>query len=247
MEYLKDIKVIHLEQIDSTNKYAKTLISNCYETPTLIYADYQIEGRGRLGRTFISNSGKGIYMTLLFKSMYEMSDISKFTGYTSCIVSHAIDELTGLNTKIKWVNDIYVNNKKLCGILTESVIKNNECYIIVGIGINMLSQKFDPDLVNKVTTIEDETNIQYDFNKLIKQITNDFFLNINMIKTKEYIKTYKEKSNVIGKHVEVNVGGKIIIGRAVDIDENGELIVNCEEKDIKIFSGEITKLNLKDE
>ena len=179
--------------------------------------------------------------------MYEMSDISKFTGYTSCIVSHAIDELTGLNTKIKWVNDIYVNNKKLCGILTESVIKNNECYIIVGIGINMLSQQFDPDLVNKVTTIEDETNIQYDFNELIKQITNYFFLNINMIKTKEYIKTYKEKSNVIGQNVEVNVGGKIIIGRALDIDENGELIVNCEEKDIKVFSGEITKLNLKDE
>lgn len=241
-----NIRTIHLSEVDSTNKYAKNLIPST-SLPVLIYADGQTAGRGRLGRTFVSNIGKGIYMSILFKPTFDLSLINKITAYTSTIVSRVIDETASVNTQIKWVNDIYLNNKKVCGILTESVIKNNECYVIVGIGINVLKQEFSDELKNIVTTLEDETNIKYDNKTIIDMIVKKFFDNIGQIVNKEYIKDYKNKSCVIGKNVEVKLFDKIINGIAVDIDEDGELVVSAEDTIYKLYSGEITKLSICDE
>ena len=244
---MKSIKTVHLTEIDSTNKYAKNLSFSNIELPVVIYADSQSEGRGRLGRTFVSNKGKGIYMSILFKSYFDISEISRITAYTSTIVSSVIDNLTGVSTKIKWVNDIYLNDKKLCGILTESIIKNDDCYIIVGIGLNVLKQEFDDKLKDIVTTLEDETNIKYDINSIIEAISVSFFDNIYQIKTKEYIKDYKSKSIVIGKNVEVKLPNEVIYGKAIDIDDDGELVVSNNSNIHKIYSGEITKLCICDE
>lgn len=237
-------KIIHLKKVDSTNKYAKSLVNKEINFPVLIYSDKQTEGRGRLGRTFVSNAGVGIYMTILFKSNLNILDITKVTGYTSVIVSNVIDKLIGINTSIKWVNDIYVNNKKLCGILTESIIKKNEVYLIVGIGLNVLRQEFPDELKEIVTTLEDETNKEFNKEELINEIAYSFFNEMNKLTTKEYIATYRNKSNVIGKNVELKIGDNYIYGKAIDIDEDGELVVESGENTIKIYSGEITKVKV---
>lgn len=246
MKKINDVKYIHLDTVDSTNTYAKKIITNCDDI-IVVYADCQTGGRGRLGRNFVSNNQKGIYMSIAFKSMYDNEYISRFTAYTSTIVSSVIDEVTNLNTKIKWVNDIYLNNKKICGILTESIIKDNSSYVIVGIGLNVLKQTFDTELTSKVTTLEDETNIKYNILELIEKIVYSFIINLHQMKTKEYIKTYKEKSNVIGKNVEVNISNNKIYGKAIDIDSDGELVIQTSDEIIKVFSGEITKLNIDNE
>lgn len=245
-DQLKNIyKIIHLDEVDSTNDYAKKLINN-YELPTLIYANYQTSGKGRMGRTFLSNKDKGIYMSILFKPDFSLDKINKITGYTSCIVAEEIDKISGLNTYIKWVNDIYINNLKVCGILTESVIKNEECYIIVGIGINVHSQTFN-ELHDIATSIEDNANIKIDKFELIHNIALAFYNNLNQINTKEYIKVYVEKSNVIGKNVELLIGDKIVKGKCVNINDDGELVVFDGIQNQIIYSGYITKVKIQDE
>ena len=240
-------KIIHLRSIDSTNKYAKTLVGPDLNYPILIYSDEQTKGKGRIDRTFVSNLDAGVYMSILFKSNFAIYNITKVTGYTSVIVSEVLDELTKVKTSIKWVNDIYVGNKKLCGILTESIIKNTDVYLIVGIGINVLRQDFPIELKEIVTTIEDETNKKFDKEILINEIATRFFTEIHKLESKEYITTYRNKSNVIGKNVELKIGENHIKGKAIDIDEDGELIVESDEKIIKVYTGEITKVIISNE
>ena len=154
---LENIKVEYLETCTSTNKILKNAT---YLTDTLLIAEEQTSGVGRLNRNFVSNKNKGIYMSLLTFKKIDLKYLNKVTPITAVIVSNAIDELINDNTKIKWVNDIYLKDKKICGILVESVIVNNRLEkLIIGIGINTYSQTFDEELSKKASTIEDLTNI----------------------------------------------------------------------------------------
>ncbi len=235
--------IIYLENIDSTNTYAKEMIKKETECPILIYANKQTNGRGRLGRTFVSKNG-GVYMSIVFKMSLKDFKPTLVTSYTAVVVSDAIDKITGLKTSIKWVNDIYINNKKLSGILVESVIKNNEAYIIVGIGINVLHQQFDQELKQIVTTIEDEINQKYNPKTFIDEISTSFFTHFNKILTREYINKYREKSCVIGKNIFLTINNEIHQVKAIDIDDEGELIVREKDKTYKTYSGEITKVKI---
>ena len=112
------LKLHLLDKVDSTNNYAKTLSE--LSLPQLVVSEEQTAGRGRLGRSFYSPAGKGIYMSFAFCPQLELSQAMLVTTMTAVAVCRALESLTGLHPKIKWVNDIYLNEKKLCGILTEA-------------------------------------------------------------------------------------------------------------------------------
>lgn len=239
-----------LDKVDSTNKYLKELANNGENEITVVIANEQTAGRGRLGRSFVSNSGKGIYMSILLRPTFGIELSKRITSLTATVVSEAIDEVTKLNTKIKWVNDIYVNDKKIAGILTEghtNFESGKVEYIVVGIGINLYKQIFPDNLDNIITTVEDETNKVFSINKIIESILNKLIYYYENIKDNIHINEYRKRSYVINKKVELNIHGNIKYGKVLDIDDEGELIVLINDKKETIYSGEITKVRLKDE
>ena len=118
------IDSVVLQEVDSTNIYAKKMVKDKVNGPVLVLAEAQTNGRGRMGRSFYSPNGSGLYMSYAYKVTDNVADSVVVTALTAVAVVTAIEELTDKKPKIKWVNDIYIDNKKICGILTEGSLKN---------------------------------------------------------------------------------------------------------------------------
>jgi BirA family biotin operon repressor/biotin-[acetyl-CoA-carboxylase] ligase len=239
------LKVITYEEIDSTNNVCKTL-GNSGEINKLVISSYQTAGRGRLGRTFISEKDKGIYMSLLIKPNISLTDVSKVTCVVATSISKVLEKIINKKIDIKWVNDLYLNNKKICGILTESSIIDNKInYLVIGIGINLYHQVFPKDII--ASSIEDETGVLINQNELIGKITNQILEDIELINNKTHLEYYRKRLYLKGKSVELNIRGEIFNGTVVDINDDFELIVNIDEKEKIVTSGEIIKVKIKEE
>nr|MDA3846047.1 biotin--[acetyl-CoA-carboxylase] ligase [Vallitaleaceae bacterium] len=147
-------QVITLDTIDSTNIEAKRLASVYPSQQMLIISEEQTAGVGRRGRVWQSQKGQGIYMSFLLRPELEPKHASKLTLLAGLAVSGAIRELTGLESYIKWPNDIVVNQKKVAGILTEMSTEMNEIrYLVIGIGINVGQQSFEPEISQVATSL----------------------------------------------------------------------------------------------
>lgn len=247
-----DIRVF--EVVDSTNSYAKEVhVSN---KPLVVVANEQTKGRGRLGREFYSPSSKGIYMTIAFEPDFEIDKAMLITTLTAVAVCHAFEEVIGVEPKIKWVNDIYMDNKKVCGILTEAQSNSKLGAIdkmIVGIGINCFVQDF-PDSIKDHATYIKNPQKDFDRNALIAAVTNNFFQLVENFDPQKLLRDYKSRSMILGQPILIygtsqsalpENGGRGIKARAIDIDENGGLVVEYLEGAMKlqketITSGEVT-------
>lgn len=247
-----DIRVF--EVVDSTNSYAKEVhVSN---KPLVVVANEQTKGRGRLGREFYSPSSKGIYMTIAFEPDFEIDKAMLITTLTAVAVCHAFEEVIGVEPKIKWVNDIYMDNKKVCGILTEAQSNSKVGAIdkmIVGIGINCFVQDFPDSIKDRATYIKNPQK-DFDRNALIAAITNNFFQLVENFDPQKLLRDYKSRSMILGQPILIygtsqsalpENGGRGIKARAIDIDENGGLVVEYLEGAMKlqketITSGEVT-------
>lgn len=251
-EYIENkisMKVEIFDEIDSTNNYLKNLAKDKSQNNILVVANYQTNGRGRLGRTFISDKSNGIYMSLLVRPNISINDAKKITCLTAVSINNAINELTGLNSKIKWVNDIYINNKKVCGILTEAQTSIEEGiidYVIIGIGINVYKREFDESIKNIATSLEDEGAI-ISRNELIIQIIKYIDKYLNDFTNDIYMKEYQNSSCIVGKEVELNIRGNIFTATVLKINDEGELVVRTlDNEELTVYSGEITRLVLND-
>ncbi len=250
-------KVHVLDKIDSTNNYAKTL--ECNGIPNIVIAEEQTKGRGRLGRSFHSPASKGIYMTISFEPTFGLDKAMLITTLSAVAVCHAFEDTVGIGPKIKWVNDIYLQGKKACGILTEAE-SNFETGAIsrinVGIGINCFEQNFPDEIKDKAAYIGNGAK-DYSRNDLIAAVVNNFFDLIENFNRQKLLRDYKSRSMILGLPIRVfgtaqsalpENGGRGIRARAIDIDENGGLVVEYLEGVMSrqmetITSGEVTIRN----
>lgn len=236
----------YYQSIDSTNKKAKDIAFDEKEGTVLI-AEEQLEGKGRMGREWISPKGKGIWMSIILKPKVEPMAVSKITLLGAAAVHKALENMN-INSKIKWPNDILINNKKVCGILTEMNCELNMInYVVIGIGINVNLNDNDipEELKHKATSIKISQGGEIDRKKLVGNILNEF--------EKLYI-PFREKGNakraidicransaIIDKEVKVIQGEEVKIGKVIDLNENGELMVELGNGHVEnIFSGEIS-------
>ena len=229
------------DKIDSTNTYARNVLKD----GKVIISDMQKNGRGRMGRNFYSPEDNGIYMSVVLKVDKEYSDLDLFTVAVASITLSAIEKVTGKTCFVKWVNDIFLNDKKVSGILCENVLSKDGKkieYIIIGIGINVKSVKdFPMDLKDIAGCIE-----EIDRNILIAEILKGTQTLRKDFNLKKYLKLYKEKSMVINKNISFSLNSKEYSGKVEDINDKGNLVVRIPNGDIKIIkSGEI-RLNLND-
>ena len=208
---------VHYEkEVTSTNEIAKR-----YEQDILVVTSKQTEGKGTHNRSFISPKDKGIYMSLNV-SFIDPKYEKYITPLVSVITSLAIDKYISKETKIKWINDIYLNGKKICGILVEKGL-----LYTIGIGINLYKHKFK---ILNASSIENELKIKVDINHLIINIVNDLyelFNNLDDEILREYIDIYKDKSNLINRTIKFSDGS---IYKVIDINDLCHLIVQNNEE-----------------
>lgn len=224
-ENLRDIKITVLDTVDSTNNYAK---AHDITSPQLITANRQTSGRGRLGKSFYSPEGSGIYMTLAIKAPASPEYI---TIATAVAVARVIKHLGAENIGIKWVNDIFSNGRKVCGILCE---RTND-KVIIGVGINLTTQEFPEEIAD----IAGALNIKADRNTVIAKITSEIF-NVMALSPLEIIAEYKNYLFILGKKVKYKKNGVVHTAVAEDVNEYGNLIVTSDGKKDILSSGEIS-------
>ena len=244
----KDIEIFKV--INSTNTYLKENASQIPNQGKLVIAENQTQGKGRRGRSFFSPSQRGIYMSILLRPDIDFEDITMITVISAVAVNEALNTVLGIDTQIKWVNDILYNGKKLCGILTEASIEgeiSHIAYLVVGIGINVSEGKegFPQELKPIATSIESITDKYCDKNLLIAEIMNSFEKYYKLFKEidgrKIIIETYKNKLVMLGKNIKVIQADKTYYAKALDINEKAELIIQQQDGVKKVLnSGEIS-------
>lgn len=246
------------DEIDSTNLEAKRLVAKkSSATKQVFLAKRQTAGRGRLGRSFFSPEETGLYMSLLLQIDEKLLDTDLITPAAGVAVCRTIDFFYDekgkkANPKIKWVNDIYLNKKKVCGILTEGILNPKEgkiSQVIIGIGVNLFEPKtgFPPEIENIAGFVfnkdffKNPEEAKYQF--VAKLLEN---LEITLEKSQEKItmEEYKERSLVIGKTVTVITPQKQYAALVKDVTEKGHLIVEYEEngqiQQTELLSGEVS-------
>lgn len=245
-----DIKV--LEETSSTNTIIKELAENGAPEGTVVIAEKQTGGRGRLGRSFFSPPNGGIYMSLLLRPALTapsltLADSVKLTAAAACAVCEAIEDVTGVRTEIKWVNDIYKDGKKLCGILTEAVLGEDNrtpSFISVGIGINVYPSSFPKELTAVATSIytkSTETDIRSELIARVIELFFELYKKDIACGKNEFTKAYKKRSSVIGKRIKVIRGSEVFEGTAVSVNDDCSLSVRKSDGDtVTLSSGEIS-------
>lgn len=241
-KYGKNLTV--LSSVDSTNNYVKENAAVLADGHVVI-AHEQLSGRGRQGKSFYSPGGEGLYFSILVKDP-KVSNDPLFTAKICLASCRAIDRLTQTDNNsgvgIKWVNDIYFGKKKLCGILCERFVSGNESYVVAGIGVNIkLTQSSVPrDLRSIVTSLYDITKTNYDKWTLASLICEEME-KVFSIDSSEALSEYKRRSIVIGREIRIVREEGDIRAAALDICEDGALLVRTEEGYTqKLCGGEIT-------
>lgn len=245
-KYLKtDCKVIVLDDIDSTNNYLKKLAEDGEKENTVVIAKHQSGGKGRMGRSFFSPKS-GLYMSILLRPNFSAEKSLFITTATAVAVSEAIDSLSDKKSSIKWVNDVFIDTKKVCGILTEASIDfetGGLSYAVVGLGVNLYhpADGFPDDIKNIAGTVFNKEINGDEKAKFAAEIINGFFAIYNNFENNDFMKKYKSKSFVLGKKINVIKGDKKTPATAIDIDDEARLLVEYENGEREnLFSGEVS-------
>lgn len=239
IEKALQIQVSYNEKSISTQKDAKENILTNPKTPQLYLAPKQEMAKGRMNRPFFTSENGGIYMSLHLKPNVHYSDLEPFTMMAASSITKAISRLTGIDTQIKWVNDIYLGQKKIAGIITEAITSVETGLItdvIIGIGLNFFIKDFPDDLNSKAGSLF-SVQPTVTRNQLIIEIWKLF----TEIPVKDHIKVYKDKSLVLNRQVTFMKNDTLISGKAIAITDEGHLVIRLESGQEKILrSGEIS-------
>lgn len=242
---LKDrIKLQILDKATSTNTLVKEAATE-NEEGFVIIAGEQTAGRGRMGRSFFSPGDAGVYMSLLLKPEIKAEDAVQITTAAAVSVCTALEKIGVNNSKIKWVNDIYIDDKKVCGILTESSFNSKIQkldFAVLGVGINMYeSEEGFPEEIKDIAGAVFSQRKEGTRNKFIAEFLNAFFDYYKNLLSKKHLKEYKEKNLVLGQEINIIQGESVRRGKAIDIDESCNLVVELPDGTTeKLYSGEIS-------
>ena len=233
-----------LDEVDSTNNYAKELIKQGARDGTIIIADRQTGGRGRMGRKFESPKGAGLYFSVILRRKITMEQTQVITAAAAVAVAEAIENVCGAETKIKWVNDILINDKKVCGILTEGSVGFETRTLdaaVIGVGINCFRTReyISEDVKKIMTNIQIETGKIIDRNLLTSVLCFYLEKRLHELDKRTFIEEYKRRSMIVGKDVIVRTGEMVYDAIAVDIADDASLVIELNNgKRLTVNSGE---------
>lgn len=238
-------EIYYFDSVDSTNTKAKELAEEGHPAGTLVVADQQVAGKGRRGRVWESPHGTGIFLTLLLKPDINPNNASMLTLVSAMATAGAIRRVTGENAQIKWPNDIVIDGKKICGILTEMSAQFDYInYIVTGIGFNVHNESFPEEISKTAGSLYLACGKRFHRADLIEAFLEEF---------EKYYAIYLETQDMEGLYTEynqmlVNMGRQVKVldpkdpfeGKAMGITKKGELIVDTWESRKLVSSGEVS-------
>lgn len=234
--------VYAFDEIDSTNNEAKRMAANGFAGTALIAADRQSAGRGRMGRGFYSPAQTGAYFSVLYTPAAPLFDAVRITSAAAVATMRAIRALTGKQTLIKWVNDLYLDGKKVCGILAEAVSVGGLSQVILGIGVNLCTTSFPRELASIAGDLGVSDVSPAD---LIARIFCELERYLNDPDDRSWLEDYRAYSMVIGREITWVERESVHTGRALAIDSDGALLARGDDgTEHRLCTGEIS-LRLK--
>ncbi len=242
-ESLQKLRFIIYDTTDSTNTRAKQFAEEHPNVKEAVFiAEHQSLGRGRMGRSFDSEAGAGLYITFLIRSSAERFDPALLTVRAATDTAEAIKRASGLDVKIKWVNDIIADGRKLAGILAEGKIdpeSGTAEYAVIGIGINLYKRDFPSDISSIAISLEQACGARISREKLAAALTEEIY---RKKRFDEVISEYRKRSSVIGERITVRrIGGEAFEATAEQILENGALLVRRESGEYEeLISAEVS-------
>lgn len=237
------MELIFLEEVGSTNAYVKQHMSELSDC-TIVYTSHQSDGRGRLSRKWIDTGENNIYMTFCLKPSCEFQEIySNLTQYLSVVLCKTLEKY-GVDSKIKWPNDVLVDGKKIAGILSETTMQGSSFKgIALGIGVNLNTPQTLLDSIDKpATSLAVILNKEIDREEFLKTLTDEFFLNYNKFLNTGFAMIrdfYLSHASFLNTDISVNVLGKIESGCAVDITQDGALVLEKDNIKNTLLIGDI--------
>ncbi len=233
---------IYLEKVDSTNKYLLNEKS-MEKFGTVVLAEEQTAGRGRMGRTWISRPERNLTFSILINEELENFKLSHLNLTAALSVAMALENLYQLNVNLKWPNDVLIGKKKIAGILIETVMRGEKIErAVVGIGINVNQEFFHGEFEIEPTSIKNETRAEINRERLLSEVLNIFEENLFMLEKspKKILDMWRSRCKMIGAKVKVNDGTNVKVGKFIDIDDDGYLILLRGENEEKIAFGDVT-------
>lgn len=233
---------IYCDEIDSTNS---VLLNNkdFSQNGTVLLAEFQLKGRGRKDRVWISNSGQNLTFSILLKHDLKDYNVNVINFGASLSVAQAIENLYQLNVELKWPNDVLVNKKKIAGILIESTSKANKISkLAIGIGINVNQPNFPGKFEIQPTSIRREFKELVSREKLLSEVLNNFetILDVTHDEPGKILNDWRNRCKMIGEKIKIVEDDKMKTGLFEDIDENGFLILKSGDKTERIHYGDVS-------
>jgi len=240
-------KIHFLEETGSTNTYATELLQKGAQEGDIVIADYQTHGRGRMERVWHSPSGKNIFTSIILKPDLDPSSASQVTLTAGVAVAEAISEFCNGKVTVKWPNDVLIEGKKVCGILSEMKTRNDKIeYVIVGIGINVNMDKgdFPEQLQESSTSLKEETGryiSRLDFAEDLFECFGTWYHKLHVEGFNPIRDEWLKYSNIIGREIDVRDRDRTKRGRVAGLDNIGALVIYDEkEKKSRVLSGDVT-------
>ena len=240
-------EVIFYDETTSTNDIALDLADKGAKEGTLIIADSQTKGRGRLDRKWVASAGTSILASLILRPPIELSQVNKIVLITAISIVYAIRSVTNLQALIKWPNDIVINDGKVGGILTETRTKKNFVdFVVVGFGVNVNIPEgsLPKEIVDIATSLSIESGCELSRVHLLQEILRQFEFRYLRLDDNSFLSEWKSLSATISRQVRIEYPDSVKIGLAVDIDENGALIIQQNTGETqRILNDDIVKLS----
>lgn len=230
---------LHFTEIDSTNNYLKNsykLLNNF----TFVSTDYQSAGKGRNDRIWFSNPGENLMFSLLIKNENLLKKFSSLSIISAAIIAELIESLGIKDVTIKWPNDVFIKNKKICGILLEGQILE---YLVIGVGLNVNQKSFPDGLRKPATSLSLELNKDLNVNEIKEQLFSQMTKELSALNSHKYLEYFKNHNYLKNKRVRALVNNQPFIGEVIGIDDNFFLQIKTGDMLLHIDSGEIEILS----
>lgn len=237
--------IVYLDKTTSTNDIAKKLGDEGEKEGLIVISEEQTKGRGRMGRKWSTHKGDAIAMTLLLRPNIPPKDAPSITPLLALSIVEGIKDATGIECGIKWPNDVVLDGKKLCGILTEMKLLGAKInYIAAGIGININQSVFEDEISDIATSLKRFSGLDLNRANILGEILNSLEKNYEKFKTNgisAFIKKLKKYSVLIGQRVKIELTSENIEGKVVDMGDEGSLIIIDDNGKLKkVISGEVS-------
>lgn len=239
-------KLFVFESIDSTNTCAKTLAEAGVESGTVVLADHQTAGRGRNGRSWLSEPGANLLFSVVLRPQLTREQAFILTFYSSVAIARAVESVTGEQIECKWPNDLLLHGKKFCGILLENSFRQQAItHSIIGIGLNVNQIEFHGDLGSRATSLRKELSQWFDRRKLLQSILTSMealFIEIDSGAFEEILQDWKSRCFMFGKPITVARPHDQVSGTAVGLSEDGGLIIETNQGKSVVYAGDVSIL-----